>query len=164
MESKMALRALQTASFIMLLTSSMLRAEENQLSEPAMKGEQQIAICNACHDASLNPPQGPPLFGVQRRYQRQYSDKDSFVDAVVSFANHPSEEKALMRGPVKMLGLMPAMPLGDETLGQIAAYIYEATFEPPCDHWANAASGKGGGGGKGHRQQDQKMYDKFCKQ
>jgi len=150
-----------------LLCSPLHGAENNKtsLSESAVLGEAKFAVCQGCHDASLNPPQAPPMFGVQRRYKQQYSSQQEFVDAVVKFVSQPTESGALMKRPVKKLGLMPGLPLGDEMLSEIATYIYEESFEPPCDHWAQAmSSDKGKGKGKGkHRQHVQGMYEEFCK-
>jgi len=156
----------------LLLGSPMLSAQEDQtsLSELAVKGKASFAVCQACHDASLNPPKAPPMFGVQRRYKRQYDTQQEFVNAVVKFVAQPTESAALMKRPIKKMGLMPGLPLGDEMLSGIATYIYEESFEPPCDHWSYAISaGQGKGGGKGggqgsgkHRQHVQDMYDEFC--
>lgn len=149
---------------VFLLGSSLLSAETEQapLSERAVLGEGKFAVCKACHDDTLNPPQAPPMFGVQRRYKQQFESQQEFVDAIVKFVTLPTESEALMKGPVKKLGLMPGLPLGDDMLSEIATYIYEENFEPPCEHWAQAMlSEKGKGKGK-HRQHVQSMYEEFC--
>lgn len=75
------------------------------------------------------------MFGVQRRYMRVYVNKDEFINAIVGFVLHPSEDKAMMREAVQELKLMPAFPLPEQDVRNIAAYIYETTFKPPCQHW-----------------------------
>ncbi len=132
------------------------------LTPDAEKGKTAIAACMACHNAELSPALAPPFYGVQNKYKQAFSDKDMFVQAISDWAKNPSLEKSLMKRPVKKLGLMPAMPLPDEMLAQIGTYLYEATFEPPCTHWANdlknstgsqaqgQGRGKGMGQGKGH--------------
>lgn len=147
----------------LLIGSSLLCAQENQtsLSESALQGEADFAICQSCHDASLNPPKAPPMYGVQRRYKRQFENQQEFVDAIVKFVSQPTNEGALMKHPIKKLGLMPALPLGEDKLTKIATYIYEENFEPPCDHWANAISSEKGKGK--HRQHVQATYDDLCK-
>ena len=151
---------------VFLLSSPLISAEEEQasLSERATLGEGKFAVCSACHDDSLNPPQAPPMFVVQRRYKQQFESQQEFVDAIVKFVTQPTESEALMKGPVKKLGLMPGLPLGDDMLSEIATYIYEESFEPPCEHWAQAMSSeKGKGKGKGkHRQKVQAMHEEFC--
>ena len=155
-------------ALVLLLASPLLSAETEQvaLSERAVLGEGKFAVCKACHDDSLKPPQAPPMFGVQRRYKQQFESQQEFVDAIVKFVTHPTESEALMKGPVKKLGLMPGLPLGDDMLSEIATYIYEERFEPPCEHWAQMKSsekGEGKGKGKGkHRQHVQTMYEEFC--
>ncbi len=130
------------------------------LTPEAEKGKTAIAACMACHNAELSPALAPPFYGVQNKYKQAFSDKDMFVQAISDWAKNPSLEKSLMKRPVKKLGLMPAMPLPDEMLAQIGAYLYEEEFEPPCTHWANdlknstgsQAQGRGKemGQGKGH--------------
>jgi hypothetical protein len=147
----------------LLIGSSLLYAQEDQtsLSELAVQGEADFAICQSCHDASLNPPKAPPMYGVQRRYKREFENQQEFVDAIVKFVSQPGEEGALMKHPIKKLGLMPALPLGNDNLSKIATYIYEENFEPPCDHWAHAISSEKGKGK--HRQHVQSVYDELCK-
>jgi len=151
------------ALMALLLNSPMARADDDgaPMSELAVTGGTKFAVCQSCHDASLNPPKAPPMFGVQRRYKQQYASQQEFVDAVVEFVSQPTDAGALMKGPVRKLGLMPALPLGDEMLSEIATYIFEESFEPPCEHWAHAMS-SGKGKGK-HRQHVQGMYEEFCK-
>jgi len=93
----------------LLLGSMALSAQEDQtpLSELAVQGKANFAVCQACHDASLNPPKAPPMYMVQRRYKRQYENQREFVDAVVKFAGQPTEDGALMKRPIEKLGLMP---------------------------------------------------------
>lgn len=147
----------------LLIGSSLLyaRGDQASLSELAVQGEAAFAICQSCHDASLNPPQAPPMYGVQRRYKRQYENQQEFVAAIVKFVSQPTEDGALMKHPIKKLGLMPALPLGDDTLSKIATYIYEENLEPPCDHWANAIASEKGKGK--HSQKVQSNYDELCK-
>ncbi len=147
----------------LLIGSSLIYAQDDQasLSESAIQGKAVFAVCQSCHDASLNPPKAPPMYGVQRRYQRQYENQQAFVDAIVQFVSQPTEDRALMKHPIKKLGLMPALPLGDDMLSNIATYIYEENFEPPCDHWANAISSEKGKGK--HRKQVQSSFNELCK-
>ncbi len=153
------------------------------LTPEAEKGKTAISACLACHNAELTPSLAPPFYGVQNRYKRNYEDKQSFITAISDWAKNPTQEKALMKRPLKKLGLMPAMPLPDEMLAQIGAYLYEETFEPPCTHWANdlknstvsqpqskgMGRGMGRGQGKGmaqsgnHNAMIQMKYNQLCK-
>jgi cytochrome c551/c552 len=153
------------------------------LTPEAEKGKASISACLACHNAELTPSLAPPFYGVQNKYKQAYSDKQSFITAISDWAKHPSEENALMKRPIQMLGLMPAMPLPDEMLAQIGAYLYEESFDPPCTHWANdlknssnsqphgqglgkgmgRGQGKGMGQGGNHNAMIQMKYNQLCK-
>jgi len=145
------------------------------LTPDAEKGETAIAACMACHNAELIPPLAPPFYVVQTRYQREYDDKTDFIQAISDWAKTPTLEKALMKHPIQKLGLMPAMPLPDEMLSQIGAYIYEQEFEPPCNHWAavlkNSESTsinqkgqkKRHGNGNNHDAMVRMKYNQLCK-
>ena len=103
----------------------------------------------------------PPFFGVQNRYIREYSDKAEFISAIVNWVKQPTMDKALMRRPVRELGLMPAMPLPDEMLVQIAAYLYEKEFEPPCTHWASDIAK---GNKDNHTRMVEDNFNNLCKE
>lgn len=148
-----------------LFLASAVRGEgaESLLSKAAQQGKAQFAVCLSCHNESLNPAKAPPMFGVHNRYKRQHGTEESFVNALVDFVSHPTEEKALMKRAVKKLGLMPALPLGEETLGNIAAYIYETDFDAPCEHWKAVLSSNKNQDGKGqHRRHVETNYANFC--
>jgi cytochrome c553 len=164
---------------ILILLSLSLTFNVMALSPEAQQGKVAIAACLACHNAELKPALAPPLYGVQNRYKRAYADKQGFVQAISDWAKQPTQEKALMKRPIKKLGLMPAMPLPDDTLAAIGAYLYEQEFAPPCTHWANElknssvspsqGQGKGRGQGKGmgqggnHDAMIRMKYNQLCK-
>lgn len=129
------------------------------LSKDAKAGQALFAVCDSCHNAELHPPKGPPMFGVQRRYNRATEGRAEFVARLVAHVTAPTEEKALMKMAVEKLGLMPPLPLGDAPLRKIAAYIYEAEFAPPCGHWKNAMGAPDSQQSKKHHR----MMNKFCK-
>ena len=131
------------------------------LTPEAEKGEQAIVACMSCHNPELTPALAPPFFGVQNRYTREYSDKAEFISAIVNWVKQPTMDKALMRRPVRELGLMPAMPLPDEMLVQIAAYLYEKEFEPPCTHWASDIAK---GNKDNHTRMVEDNFNNLCKE
>ncbi|MCP3690397.1 MAG: c-type cytochrome [Gammaproteobacteria bacterium] len=148
----------------LLLCAIAFSANGNALSPAAETGKQVFATCNACHDQALNPPKGPPMWGVQRRYKKHSPDDEAFVENVVNFVKSPSLERALNSQAVAQLGLMPAMPMPDSMLRNIAAYILEEKFPPPCDHWKIAITRAEEKGDMAHAQKDQNMFKKFCSQ
>jgi len=91
--------------------------------------------CLMCHSVELDPPQAPPMFGVQMKYKMVTDSKQAFVEKVTAFAIHPSKEKALLKKPVQVLGLMPDLGLDAADVKLIAAYIHDESFAPPCKHW-----------------------------
>ncbi len=118
--------------------------------------------CLVCHNAELEPAQAPPMFGVQMKYKMATKDKTSFVNKVTSFATHPTKEKALLKMPVKVLGLMPDMGFEEADVRKIAAYIHDEEFSPPCNHWKHAADRfKAEGKMKLYKKHQQK-YDAMC--
>lgn len=133
------------------------------LSASAQKGEKAFLVCNTCHNAALDPPQAPPMWAVSNRYKKSFPDQESFVAAVVDFVNSPSVDKAIMHRPVQKMGLMPPMPLPKEQLTNIANYLYEHPFAPPCEHWKIAVrNAEAKGDVDNHIQQDKKKIQRFC--
>ena len=145
------------------------------LTPEAEKGKVSIPVCLSCHNAELNPPLAPPFYGVQNRYKMKYNNKSDFIEAIVNWVKNPSIENALMQRPVKKLGLMPAMPLPDDMLKTIAAYVYEEEFSAPCKHWENeiknsesiqnkgrGASRNKGSKGNNHDVMIRKKYNQMC--
>jgi hypothetical protein len=92
----------------------------------------------------------------------QASTEEDFVERIIAFVKAPSLEQALITPAVERLGLMPALPLPDEMLRKIAAYIWEADFAPPCEHWRNAARWAESAGDADHAAHDARMLQRFC--
>ena len=63
---------------------------------------------------------------------------------------------------IDQMGLMPALPLPDAMLKNIAIYILEEKFPPPCAHWAIAVKLATQKGDMEHAKKDQRMLDRFC--
>lgn len=90
--------------------------------------------CLSCHDADLDPPLAPPMFGVQKRYKMASSDRAEFIHKINEFVQQPSEEKALLKRAIKHVGLMPEVDVAENDVKKIAAYIFDASFAVPCNH------------------------------
>lgn len=132
------------------------------LSPAAEQGKALYPACHVCHNPSQDPPLGPPMWGVKRRYQRALMNEEEFVQRMMSFVKAPSEEKAIHDEALKQLGLMPAMPFDDETLHKIVSYILEEQFAPPCDHWQIAIKRAEAKGDMDHASKDMRQYERFC--
>ena len=113
-------------------------ASKSQLEDGYALMKKNCYICHnpnaKSHDAIL----APPLVAIKRRYNMRYSTNDEFTNAIASFVQNPSKEKALMFGAVAQFNIMPKLALDTETLQKIGNYIYENELEQPewfADHF-----------------------------
>ena len=132
------------------------------LSPEAEEGKTLYPACSVCHATNLEPPKGPPMWGVQRRYKMEFDDDKVFVEKMVAFVKAPSLDTAIHDQGVKSLGLMPPMPLPDSMLQKIATYILEEKFPPPCAHWKIAIKRAEKSGDLQHAEKDRMMLKRFC--
>ena len=147
----------------LLIFSSLLYATNcHALSPEANEGKSLYPACHVCHNQEMDPPLGPPMWGVQRRYKIGTLDDEDFVQSMVDFVKSPSLENAKHDEAVERLGLMPAMPLPDDMLEKISTYILEEQFPPPCTHWRIAVKRAKERGDSEHAQKDQNMLDRYC--
>ena len=129
------------------------------LSSEAQKGKAVFAICMVCHDTDLDSMLAPPMRNIQRRYKISYLEKEIFVQKIIEHTKNPTEENSLMKMAVKTFGVMPALPLSDEYLGNIGAYIYEEVFPFPCKHMKKEIAADPD---SKHAKMMQKMVDENC--
>jgi len=98
------------------------------------------STCYTCH----NPASGshdemlaPPLAGIKMRYKKAYDNREEFIAAMSKHVSSPTEESALMKGPIRRFGLMPNLNLKDEDVQLIVEYIYDHDLGEPnwfADH------------------------------
>jgi mono/diheme cytochrome c family protein len=148
---------------ILLIVLFVFFSNTHALSPTAVEGKALYPACHVCHNEVMDPPLGPPMWGVQRRYKNNTLDDEDFINSMVSFVKAPSREKAIHDEALGQLGLMPPMPLPDEMLQKIALYILEENFPPPCQHWKIAVKRAAQRGDLEHASKDQNMLDRFCK-
>ncbi len=92
--------------------------------------------CYSCH--SPNSPShediiAPPLEAVKRRYLiATGDDKAAFVTKISAFLSDPSQQNAIMKGPVRRFGVMPKFNWSEETIAKIVEYMYENELEQPA--------------------------------
>jgi hypothetical protein len=125
---------------------------QNTTKETAAVSEETIAVvntinidkvpqllasnCYICHDPKSNSHDeliAPPLAGIKNRYLKASNDKADFVTKMTSFVDNPTEEAALMKGPIKRFGLMPKTALDKEQIEAIVTYIHDN--EIPAPSW-----------------------------
>lgn len=113
--------------------------------------------CYTCHSpiASQADRIGPPMVAIKKHYIDANTTKKQFIETMQTWIKNPNAEDAKMFGAVKRFGVMPKQPFTEETITQIADYIYDFEIEQP--EWFDAHfneekgnhKGKGKGQGKG---------------
>ncbi|MCW8826911.1 MAG: cytochrome C [Gammaproteobacteria bacterium] len=150
-------------SQFLLLAVSLFSVNSYALSPVAEEGKTLYPTCHVCHNQEMDPPLGPPMWGVQRRYKNNSLDSEDFVQSMVDFVKNPTLQTAIHHEAVDQLGLMPPLPLPDEMLSKISTYIQEESFPPPCAHWRIAVKRATERGDAEHALKDQQMLNRFCK-
>ena len=150
------------SQFSVFLLASLFSTSGMALSPEAIEGKSLYPTCHVCHNQEMDPPLGPPMWGIQRRYKNNTIDDEDFVQSMVDFVKNPTLEIAIHDIAVEQMGLMPPLPLPDELLKKISTYILEEQFPPPCAHWAIAVKRATEKGDLEHAKKDQRMLDRFC--
>ncbi len=150
---------------IMVLAATGILLTANAYAGDAASSEGQKLFqenCLACHNAELDPPMAPPMFGVQKRYKMASSDRAEFIRKITEFVRQPSEEKALLKMAIKHVGLMPAVDVAEDDMKQIAAYIHDASFAVPCKHWKAAMKMAKAKGDMQHFNKAENRFNRLC--
>jgi cytochrome c553 len=89
--------------------------------------------CYACHNASTPEDKrlAPPMIAIKRRYIFKDTSKEEFINDMQTWIKNPNEKDAKMYGAVKRFGVMLKMPYPEETIEQIADYMYTNDIEQP---------------------------------
>lgn len=88
--------------------------------------------CMICHDSYKQNDFAPPVIAVQQIYHRKYKmDLVVAKNAMMSFLEKPTHEKALMKPAIKLYGLMPQQQLTPEERLNFSEVILETPFEIP---------------------------------
>jgi hypothetical protein len=97
--------------------------------------------CYLCHSPSAKENEGriaPPMIAVKSRYLMDYDTKEDFVNAITAFVENPTDDHAIMYGAVKKFGVMPKQVFPENTVEQIADFMFDYQIEEPTwfkDHW-----------------------------
>ena len=97
--------------------------------------------CYVCHNPKTSEERmiAPPMIAVKMHYLTEDISKENFINKLMLFVQNPSEEKSKMRGAVKKFGLMPYQFYPENTIGQIADYMFDHEIEEPkwfAEHYA----------------------------
>ncbi len=90
--------------------------------------------CYACHNPNSKSHDdilAPPLAGIKQKYKKQYPKEKVFIEKMSDYIAMPTEENALMKGPVKRFGVMPKTALSKTEIQELVKYIYNNEIEAP---------------------------------
>jgi len=105
--------------------------------------------CYTCHnpETAQNEMIAPPMIAVKKHYLKATTSRDQFVKDIISWVKDPSEKNSRMPGALRKFGIMPYQSFPEETITQIAEYLYDNDIDTP--DWFQSHMGKGQGKGKG---------------
>ena len=110
--------------------------------------------CYVCHSPSAGHDDriAPPMIAVKKHYLTEGVTKEEFIKSIQDFMKNPNADDAKMFGAVKRFGVMPKASYPEETITQIADYIYDNDIEQPewFDEHFDQGKGKGKGQGQGN--------------
>lgn len=89
--------------------------------------------CYVCHNPKTAEESmiAPPLIAVKMHYISEDTSKEDFINAMVEWSKKPSEVTSKMPGAVKKFGLMPYQFYPEETIVQIADYMFDNEIQEP---------------------------------
>jgi cytochrome c551/c552 len=103
---------------IILFTSIYLNASNNN-SLLILNGN-----CTTCHFINKSIS-APSMSIVQKRYKKAFKDKETFVNYMSTWIRNPTKEASIMHDMIDKYELMPQMVFDEDTLKDIAIYLYE---------------------------------------
>ena len=128
------MKSLQILFGILFLSSISISAKAQQVEEGLLLLQKHCYSCHNPKSKSHDEIIAPPLWRMKKHYLEAYPEKADFESAMLSFIQNPTEEKAIMKGPVKRFGLMPKPAVPKEDLQKIVAYFYANELENPAWH------------------------------
>ncbi|WP_159023559.1 DUF3365 domain-containing protein [Formosa sp. L2A11] len=113
--------------------------------------------CYICHSptADENNRNAPPMIAIKKRYLMNNSTKEAFKAAMLNWIKNPNQDNAIMYGAVQRYGIMPGLAYPDETITQIADYIYDFEIDQPEwfeSHYKQNGQNRGKGYGMNMQQ------------
>ena len=71
------------------------------------------------------------MIAIKKHYINEGTTKEQFKVAMQEWIKNPTEENAKMFGAVKRFGVMPKQPFPEETINQIADYMFDYDIKQP---------------------------------
>ncbi|MDF1698071.1 MAG: c-type cytochrome [Saprospiraceae bacterium] len=90
--------------------------------------------CFACHNPnseSHDDMLAPPMAGIKYKYTKLYPNEELFIAQMSEFIHNPTQENAVMKGPVRRFGLMPKTTLSKVEIQELVKFIYHNELETP---------------------------------
>ncbi|REG87914.1 c-type heme family protein [Winogradskyella sediminis] len=89
--------------------------------------------CYTCHSPSASKTNriGPPMVAIKKHYINSETSKEDFIASMQAWIKNPNEKDAKMPGAVRRYGVMPKQYFPENTIAQIAAYMYDYEIEQP---------------------------------
>ncbi|MFD2551066.1 DUF3365 domain-containing protein [Bizionia sediminis] len=121
--------------------------------------------CYVCHSPTTSQENriAPPMIAVKQHYLTEGISKAAFTKNIKSFLANPTQATAKMPGAVKRFGLMPKAHYPDETVAQIADYMYNYDIVQPewFEEHVKEHKGKGRGKMMGKGKQNRRAQQAF---
>ena len=104
--------------------------------------------CYVCHSPSAGHDNriAPPMIAIKKHYINDDTTKEAFIEAMQEWIKNPNEKDAKMMGAVRRFGVMPKQHFPEETIKQIAEYMYDFDIEQP--EWFESHFNEHKGSGK----------------
>tara|TARA_R110001632_G_scaffold8386_2_gene33106 strand:- start:1417 stop:1884 length:468 start_codon:yes stop_codon:yes gene_type:complete len=136
-------------SILLLFTLIFIGCEETKKTSYSMLKSEQVATqikalehpgkklmetsCYVCHSptASHDNRIAPPMIAIKKHYIDDATTKEEFVKSMQDWIKNPTKEKSKMFGAVKRFGVMPKQAFPEETVKQIAEYMFENNIDEP---------------------------------
>lgn len=89
--------------------------------------------CYVCHSPTASEENriGPPMIAIKKHYINSSTTKEEFIKTMQAWINNPNKDDAKMPGAIKRFGIMPKTQYPEETIKQIADYMYDYNIEQP---------------------------------
>ncbi|SFI97914.1 c-type heme family protein [Olleya namhaensis] len=110
--------------------------------------------CYTCHSpaASQSERIGPPMIAIKKHYIDKNTTKAQFVENMQAWVKNPNAQDAKMFGAVKRFGVMPKQAFPEETIAEIADYMFDYDIDQP--DWFEAHFNEENGNHKGNRNKN----------
>lgn len=116
--------------------------------------------CYVCHSPTAGHEDriAPPMAAIKKQYLSEGITKAHFIRDIQGYVENPTEADSKMPGAVRRFGVMPKAQYPENTITQIADYIYDYDIEQPewFDDHVKEQRGKGRGQMKGSGKQNMK--------